>query len=132
MVAVTGVISLPEQAVTLGKEREAVGCGVTVMVPLAEVEPQLGVKLLVTVMVYWPLLLGVPERRPLSALKVIPNRLEPLTEPPAKVAVMLLIAVPEQTVWSWLLERVTDGSGFTVTVAVAVVVQPLEVDPTTV
>ena len=42
------------------------------------------------------------------------------------------MVVPAQSVWSWLLESVTEGSGFTVTVAVAVVVQPLDVEPVTV
>ena len=83
VVAVTGVISLPEQAVTLFGDRVAVGAGFTVMVPLAEAVPQLGVKVLVTVIVYWPLPLGVPEIVPLLALKVNPNILEPDAEPPA-------------------------------------------------
>ena len=56
----TGVMAAPSQAVTLVKERVATGFGFTVMVPLAEAVPQLGVKVLVTVIVYWPLPLGVP------------------------------------------------------------------------
>ena len=39
---------------------------------------------------------------------------------------MLSIDDPVQSVWSWLPESVTEGSGFTVTVAVTVVGQPLE------
>ena len=79
----TGVMAAPSQAVTLVKERVATGFGFTVMVPLAEAVPQLGVKVLVTVIVYWPLPLGVPEIVPLLALKVNPNMLEPDAEPPA-------------------------------------------------
>ena len=83
VVTVIGVMALPEHAVTLFCERVTVGAGFTVMVPLAEAVPQLGVKVLVTVIVYWPLPLGVPEIVPLLALKVNPNILEPEAEPPA-------------------------------------------------
>lgn len=86
--------------------------------------------MLVTVMVYLLVPLGVPEMTPL--LKLNPGSPEAEALPPPIVAVMLLMAVPAQTVWLLLEERVTEGSGFTVTVAVAVVVQPLDVEPVTV
>ena len=130
VVAMTGVMAAPSQAVTLSKERVATGFGFTVMVPLAVADPQPCE--LVTVMVYSPLPLGVPEIVPVLALKLNPNMLEPVAEPPPIMAVMLLMAVPEHTAWLLLEERVTEGSGFTVTVAVAVPVQPFEAVPVTV
>ena len=42
------------------------------------------------------------------------------------------IVLLAHTVWIALLPRVTEGSGFTVTVAVAVVVHPFDVKPVTV
>ena len=85
-------------------------------------------------MVYSPVLLGVPEMTPLLVLKLNPNSviLEPVALPLLIVAVMLLIALPEQTVWLLLVERVMVGSGFTVTVAVAVAEQPFDAVPVTV
>ena len=132
VVTVIGVMALPEHAVTLFCERVTVGAGFTVMVPLAEAVPQLGVYVLVTVMVYSLAPFGVPEMTPVLGLKLNPGSPDAVALPPPIVAIMLSMGVPAQTVWLLSLERVTEGSGFTVTVAVAVVVHPFDVEPVTV